>query len=138
MKITNDGERIMFASNPLDQLFPMFAQGKFSEVELYAYGSEHDWTDEIPSPPGVGLWVWEYTPSGGNYQSYNGEYDAVDMDNGTWRQLTFREWYFVQQGENPWVPVEEGERIDNLKEDFEYNVKTTEDALDVNLESLIT
>lgn len=137
MKIANDGERIMFVANPIGQLLVMFAQGKCSEVELYGYGSEHDWVDEIPPPPNVGLWVWEYKPSGGNYNAWNGDYGSIEIDDGTWRPLTPREWYFVQQGENPWIPVEDGERLADLKEDFAFNVKTIEAALDVNLEGLI-
>lgn len=108
VKIGNDGERFMFAANPVGQLLPMFAQGKFSEIELYEYGGTHDWSNEVPSPPGIGLWVWEYQPSGGG-PDYWGEYSEPDIDQGTWRTLTSLEWYFVQQGENPWMPIMEAE-----------------------------
>jgi hypothetical protein len=109
MKTDDPGERFLFAANPIGQLLPMFAQGKFSEVELYEYGTEHNWSDEVPEPPGIGLWVWEYSPSGGAYDPWNGDYDGVDIDHGTWRPLTAVEWHFVQQGENPWIPLMESE-----------------------------
>lgn len=134
MKISNDGERFMFAANPIGQLLAMFAQGKFSEIEFYEYGREHDWTNEIPPPPNVGLWVWEYSPSGGNYDAWNGDYDGVYIDNGTWRPLTSREWYFVQQGENPWVPLIEGEEHETRKEELEFGIPSKT----LDLERLIT
>jgi hypothetical protein len=135
MKIANDGERLMFAANPIGQLLAMFAQGKFSEVELYEYGSDHDWSDEVPPPPNVGLWVWEYSPSGGHYDPWNGDYDNVEIDNGTWRTLTSLEWHFVQQGENPWVPLIEAEEHEARKEELDISkIK----YLDQKLERLIT
>jgi hypothetical protein len=109
MKIANDGERIMFAVNPLGQLQAMFAQGAVSEIEFYEFGRDHDWTDEVPAPPNIGLWVWEYKPSGGGYDAYNGDYRDVDIDDGEWRPLSNLEWHFVQHGENPWIPFMEAE-----------------------------
>lgn len=133
MKIINDGERIMFAANPIGQLFAMFAQGKFSEIEFYEYGREHDWTDELPAPPNLGMWVWEYTPSGGEYDAYNGDYGDVFLDNGTWRPLTSLEWYFVKQGENPWVPIMEAEARE-AHNSFVEDIQNKK----LDLESLIT
>lgn len=119
MEAPDTGERFMFAANPIGQLFAMFAQGKFSEVELYEYGTEHDWADELPSPPNIGLWVWEYTPSGGNCDAWNGDYDAVDIDHGTWRTLTPLEWHFVQNGESPWAPIIDAEEHEMRQEELE-------------------
>jgi len=133
MKIANDGERLMFAANPIGQLQAMFAQGKFSEVELYEYGRDHDWSDEVPPPPNIGLWVWEYQPTGGG-PDYWGECDAPDIDQGTWRTLTPREWYFVQQGENPWVPLIDAEEHENRKEkllDLNADAKSFELSLEL-------
>lgn len=130
MKTTDPGERLMFAANPIGQLLPMFAQGKFSEVELYEYGTEHDWSDEVPSPPGIGLWVWEYKPTGGG-PDYWGEYDAPDIDHGTWRPLTALEWHFVQNGENPWIPMIEAEEHEARREEEEIaNQKALEADFD--------
>ena len=114
MKTSEPGERLMFAYNSIKQLMPLFAQGKFSEVELSEFGREHDWEGEVPSPPGLGLWVWEYTPTGGRYDAWNGDYDDVDIDSGTWRPLTPIEWQFVQNGESPWTSSMNAEE-DDLK-----------------------
>lgn len=133
METSDTGERLMFVANPIGQLFPMFAHGKFSEVELYEYGTEHDWTDEVPAPPNIGLWVWEYTPSGGNHDAWNGDYDGVTIDHGTWRPLTPLEWHFVQNGENPWVPIIDAEEHEMRKEELEIDNKNN---LEVELERL--
>jgi hypothetical protein len=109
MKTDEPGERFMFASNSIGQMIPMFAQGKFSEIELSEFGRDHDWDGEIPSPPGLGLWVWEYAPTGGTYDAWNGDYDDVLLDSGTWRPLTAIEWQFVQNNESPWVSFIETE-----------------------------
>lgn len=130
METVDTGERFMFAANPIGQLFVMFAQGKCSEIELYEYGTEHDWTDEFPSPPNIGLWVWEYTPVGGEYDPWNGDYSDVDLDNGTWRALTSLEWHFVQNGENPWVPIIDAEEHEMRQEEIEIgNKNSIEDEL---------
>lgn len=134
MKTTNDRERLMFVATPIGQLFPMFAQGKYSEVEFYEFGTEHDWVEEVPAPPSIGLWVWEYKPSGGNYDSWNGDFDGVQIDNGKWRALTSLEWHFIQNGENPWVPLIESEVHEARKEESEIgNINN----LELDLERLI-
>lgn len=122
MKTNDLGERFMFVSNPIGQLLPIFAQGKFSEFELYEYGTEHDW-GEIPEPPHIGLWVWEYEPYGGAYDAYNGDYDGMHIDHGLWRSLTPREWYFVQHGESPWVPISDMGERELHKEELENKIK---------------
>jgi hypothetical protein len=122
MPIDEYSERFMFAANPIGQLLPMFAQGKFSEIELYEYGRERDWSDSVPSPPGIGLWVWEYKPTGGG-PDYWGEYDAPDIDHGTWRPLTAAEWHFVQNGEPPWAPVIEAEEHEARLEELEKSAE---------------
>jgi hypothetical protein len=124
MRTDETGERFMFAANPIGQLLPMFAQGKFSEIELYEYGSERDWSDSVPSPPGIGLWVWEYKVTGGG-PDYWGEYDAPDIDHGTWRPLTAAEWHFVQSGENPWIPVMDSEEHEARREEEELAKEKT-------------
>jgi hypothetical protein len=96
-------DKILFASGPHDMLVPLYACGHFSEMELHEFGLERDWSDSIPAAPGVGLWVWEFTPSGGG-PNYWGECDDVDIDRGEWRPLNFSEWHFIQNGECPWVP----------------------------------
>jgi len=106
MKQDYEPELILFAANPIHQLCPMFVRGSFIEVEMYEYGHERDWSDAVPEPPGIGMWVWEFEPTGGS-QNYWGEYDEVDIDKGKWRPLTAREWHFLQQGEPPWEPVRE-------------------------------
>jgi hypothetical protein len=62
------------------------------------------------------MWVWEYKPTGGGYDAWNGDYDGVDINNGVWRSLTPREWHFIQNGENPWAPLIDAEEHENRKE----------------------
>lgn len=108
MNQDNQHELILFVANPIHNLCPLFVRGAFIEVEFFEYGNERDWDDSVPEPPGIGLWVWEFTPTGGD-QDYMGEYNDVDIDKGQWRPLTAREWHFVQQGEPPWEPVRKEE-----------------------------
>lgn len=96
--------KILFAAGPHSQLLPIFACGEYAEVELQEYGTEREWSDCIPDPPDLGLWVWEFDPTGGG-RTYDGDYDDVDIDRGIWRPLDYREWHFIQNNEVPWAPM---------------------------------
>lgn len=99
--------KILFAAGPHSQLLPIFACGEYAEVELQEYGTERDWSDSVPEPPELGLWVWEFNPTGGGKNYYTEDYDDIDIDSGIWRPLDYREWHFIQNGEPPWAPETE-------------------------------
>src|SRR5579864_8185525 len=127
--------KILFAMGREDNhLVPLYAHGKFAEYLVYECGSEiSDWSDMVPygelGQPGhgVGLWVWQFVPTGGGYDSYNGDYDDPYIDKGEWRALEPREWHFVQIGESPWPRTwNEEELLETADSQWNFNLRLSD------------
>lgn len=89
--IENLSEKIIFEYKSNGQLIPLYASGIYSECIIIE--NDISWIHELPAPPNIGIWTWEYSP-------IYGIDDDADIDYGDWRILTEQELLIIKNGKN--------------------------------------